>query len=406
MNRSPDAPTTPDAKASRPLPRWKAIGFGAVVTVLCVGAVFGVLELTFRTLTLREMSLDWLRWHPTRLYINNPDLPDVYWDTEWNVNSMGFRGPEVGAKTRRRILCLGDSSTFGFKAPYELCYPQRVERALPEYEVINAGTFGYTSYQGRRVFEETRQSLRPDVVTLAFGFNDRRYVVQPDLADGEEAFRALYRLYSWHSFFLHSRVYQALMFRRVESRIRTHPPITTLVPRVDTLHYRENLEAVMQTCQEKGIRVVLIYTGEKPDLNRGVDEGIAALERGATEEALARFEEARHWKGEDAKVMGTYYLVLTLQYLGRFEEADALQFDYPFAYYFPGVNPIRSSHSYVKVLRELAEAYHTPLLIYREIVREDSQYYLDECHPTVEGYGLLAERLVEAIRGMNLAPQP
>ncbi len=93
------------------------------------------------------------------------------------LNSLGLRGPEVADKTADefRVLSLGESTTYGWKIPYELCYSARLEtrlRAHGHARVINAGFPGYTVFQGRVFLEHRGLALSPDAVLLYFGFND------------------------------------------------------------------------------------------------------------------------------------------------------------------------------------------------------------------------------------------
>ncbi len=393
--KQPDQTTCSEKNEnSQPIGKFKSFVFGTIACLLCVLAVFIALELTFRSLYDREESLDWLQFHPTRLYINNPDRPEIYWNTQWNVNSRGFRGPEIGEKQKPRIFCLGDSSTFGYRAPYKKCYPGRLQTLLPEYEVINGGTFGYTSFQGLKQFEETYRKLKPDIVTIAFGFNDRRYVVRPELIDSKETFTYLYRLYGFHMFLSHSRFYQVLMHKKMENRLRKHPPITTLVPRVNTLHYRENIEQIIKICLKRNIDVILIGIGDNPEMFRLVYEGAKKLEQGNREKAIEIFQKVRDGKySEDAQVIATYLQTITLQAMERFAEADAIQLDYPYYFHFPGVNPIRTAQSYFKALEDLGFQNDLPVIFYRELINDDAAYYIDECHPTIEGYKYLAEAI-------------
>ncbi len=375
----------------------KTILFGILAIGASAALILLTLEITVRFLVLRDTQYDWLEWHPTRLYINNPHLPDVYWDTEWNVNSLGLRGPEIGPKNQSRILCLGSSSTFGYRVDYEEAYPTQLDRLLEDFEVINGGTFGYSSYQGKVFFEEMCAFLKPDAVTLAFGYNDRRYVLRPEWRDGEENFKQLYRLYSWHDFWMNSRIYQWLMKKQFKEKTQHHPPVTSLIPRVNVDSFRENLASIIERCHEKNIQVVLIFLGEHPEQYHAVESGVEAMHEGEYENALEWFDRARRGKSEDARVMATYYKALTLITLGREAEADQIAYDYPFAFYFPGVNPIRTYHAYLNVLRQLSIEYDLPLVYFREVVNHDAAYYMDECHLTAEGYRILADELANSI---------
>ncbi|HSD11168.1 MAG TPA: SGNH/GDSL hydrolase family protein [Candidatus Binatia bacterium] len=97
-------------------------------------------------------------------------------DAGVEINSLGIRGPEIRDPKPpgvRRVLCLGDSCTFGAMRPYpQILQTMLDERAPGAFEVVNAGVIGYTSLHGLEWFERDLARLQPDVVTLYFGWND------------------------------------------------------------------------------------------------------------------------------------------------------------------------------------------------------------------------------------------
>ena len=122
-----------------------------------------------------------------------PDLHDVVWDaTRLSTNAQGLRYDRpVGPKPAGtfRIVCVGDSVTFGYRVPRVfirhpraeaewLPYPALLERALREanpgrpIEVVPLATPGYSSHQGLAWLRRDIGRLQPDVVTVCFGWND------------------------------------------------------------------------------------------------------------------------------------------------------------------------------------------------------------------------------------------
>ena len=98
-----------------------------------------------------------------------------------SVNSRGFRGPEfetAKAPGAFRIVCIGDSWTFGANVDQSGAYPHRLEGLLrSEYpagdvEVLNLGVMGYSSYQGLELLQTEGLPLEPDLVIIGFGMND------------------------------------------------------------------------------------------------------------------------------------------------------------------------------------------------------------------------------------------
>lgn len=77
-----------------------------------------------------------------------------------------------------RIVCLGDSNTFGEDLPYAQTYPAVLQDLLREKYpdlnavVINAGIRGHTSVQGLARLERDVLWYQPHVVVSAFGLND------------------------------------------------------------------------------------------------------------------------------------------------------------------------------------------------------------------------------------------
>lgn len=393
-----DLPPLPAPKESR---GWLSrYFFRSTAFVIFIVLIMVVLEISFRRMFTRDTAFDWLQYHPTRLYINNPNVNGVQLETEWNVNEMGFRGPLPGLKTKKRILCLGDSRTFGNKVSSNECYPGRLAALLPDYEVINAGTFYYTSYQGRVLFEEVYPKLHPDIVTIAFGYYDRCYVPEIELIDNHDTFK---RFYQCNYFLNHLR--HSLLYQQVKNYIAVNaeiiiPPVFSLQPRVNTLQYRENLKAILDSCFQQGIKVILLDIEDKPEAVSVFNAGITALENQNLAEAAQHFQNARSSSNIDAQVLGTYYLTLCYQMMGNQEAADSVQTDYPYLYHFPGIHAIRHSKPYSNVLQDLAKEYGVPLIQSSELIGEESLRYLDTTHPDAAGYAFIADRIVKKINGM------
>jgi lysophospholipase L1-like esterase len=109
-------------------------------------------------------------------------------DESWTlaVNAAGHRGPDL-PPTRPagyRILCIGDSITFGFGVDQPAPYPRRLEALLRArhpglaVEVINAGVPGWSWLQGLRFLEAEGLAMRPDLVVQAHGSNDMFFPAQ------------------------------------------------------------------------------------------------------------------------------------------------------------------------------------------------------------------------------------
>ena len=123
-----------------------------------------------------------------------PNLKEVAWDfTSVSTNGQGLRHEgDIGRKPRGvfRILCLGDSVTFGYRVPLvfpndphgydrdQLPYPLQLEKQLraanpgKQIEAVPLAVPAYTSLQGLNWLKHDIDRLRPDIVTVCFGWND------------------------------------------------------------------------------------------------------------------------------------------------------------------------------------------------------------------------------------------
>ena len=75
-----------------------------------------------------------------------------------------------------RIVCFGDSVTFGWNFKYEYSYPSVLERLLkkdyPDIKIVNSGIGGNTIIDGNQRFARDVARYKPDLVITNFGLND------------------------------------------------------------------------------------------------------------------------------------------------------------------------------------------------------------------------------------------
>jgi lysophospholipase L1-like esterase len=208
-------------------------------------------------------------------------------------NPQGFRGAPIDpAKPPGtvRVFALGDSNTFGWNVDDGVNWPTQlqkllVERTHPTTEVLNAGVWGYTSYQGAKRFQELLP-FNPDIVLVSFGANDAHMVRVPD---------AIYVA-------KHDRIQQltratknmrlAQLAVAAWDRVDGARSATELRPRVTVDEYRANLQDMIRRARERGVQVVLLtrpFTGGYEDPNswkaRAPEYNAVLNEIGRTEKA-------------------------------------------------------------------------------------------------------------------------
>lgn len=110
---------------------------------------------------------------------NRPNAKVDYGEPEFSIvvehNSLGYRSPEISREKppgRFRILALGDSMTYGIGVENDETFCAVLGQLDPRLEVINAGANGYGTSQELLVLREEGLGLRPDLVLVAFFWND------------------------------------------------------------------------------------------------------------------------------------------------------------------------------------------------------------------------------------------
>jgi lysophospholipase L1-like esterase len=104
------------------------------------------------------------------------------------LNELGLRGDLPPLKRKRgtfRYVCVGDSSTFGFRVEQEETYCAQLEKLLAgqypdvNIESINMGIPGYDSDRAIKFFRRYLLPYQPDLVILGFGpFNNSNLVIR------------------------------------------------------------------------------------------------------------------------------------------------------------------------------------------------------------------------------------
>ncbi len=153
-------------------------------------AAFAIMSVTVAIVAV-EVALELSGWFPTtelhsvsaRDYERIPGMWDPNQDVRRRAfplppyrvrtNSLGLRGPETTLKPQRpRLLCIGDSFTFGDFVEDDESLPAQLQLNLdPGSEVLNGGVGG-TTIVDQRVFLERMLFLEPRVVLIISSEND------------------------------------------------------------------------------------------------------------------------------------------------------------------------------------------------------------------------------------------
>ena len=119
--------------------------------------------------------------HPYYREAARPGVTGMRFSSEFEYrfshSSQGMRGtkvfsPKRSADTRRRVLFLGDSFTYGVGVADEDVFVDVLRRKLPGVEIINAGFTGYGQREQLAVLDQLGPALRPDLMVVVFFWND------------------------------------------------------------------------------------------------------------------------------------------------------------------------------------------------------------------------------------------
>jgi lysophospholipase L1-like esterase len=214
---------------------------------------------------------------PLLLWHLKPNLKDAVWDfTVLSTNGQSFRADyPIGQKPDGtfRIVCLGDSVTFGYRVPvvwpdkpteYDrgwLPFATLLEKHLRganssrNIEVFPMAVPGYTSHQGLAWLRRDIGYLKPDVLVVSFGWNDASLSDVPD----RDAIRtdwypvAIRWLIDHSQAFAHATKYLRSRNQPPPGQVRPRP-----VPRVSEGEYVQNLAAIVSLAREHNVKVIVM----------------------------------------------------------------------------------------------------------------------------------------------------
>ena len=265
----------------------------------------------------------------------------------------------------RRILCVGDSNTYGLWLERDEAYPQQLETVWNEsgngsqVEVLNLGFPGTNSSLLRRDFPRMLDTLRPDVVIVMIGTND--YWTRPvefDRGPQEVTTRSFLERYS-RVFKLYDMVRQALDTRQLEV---TFEPIER--PGVRARKGRARFGDV-----EFELGFAKAAHGEISRPDQGLEENLGAL-------------------AADAQAAGADFVLMT--YASRFG-----------AY-----------HTANQVIRRFSGRSGSTLIDLTEVFRtlcpekDCPEFLFPDHHPRAAGYRVIAETVVSRLRDSGEAGEP
>ncbi|MBI4879554.1 MAG: hypothetical protein HY812_07840 [Planctomycetes bacterium] len=224
------------------------------------------------------------RFHPYWLWEPRPGI-QVHGAP---INECAYRGPSYSRRkgVRLRIATMGDSTTYGYKLPEENAWPRVLEEVLRAHgydvEVLNFGVIGFTSVQGRKLYEGRVRDYAPDIVVAAFGAVNDIQDVPAGMTDLEKiavlskAGRRVHDFLQRYDFY---RWLDALLVEKPDAADPGSPkaPQGSLTqPRVPLDVFQDTLRGLAQDVARDGGRLVLVSPPRRHDGEQHIGEAAAA----------------------------------------------------------------------------------------------------------------------------------
>lgn len=292
----------PAASKRRPLSAKRKLQFALIMVLTPVLLLEGSLRLmgwpTDRIRTIKKLINFDPETFAGAVGVFRPGISSrVSWPPELaytaNINSLGLRGPETTREPALgafRILCLGDSTTFGFYVEEDETLPQQLQRELraqgaEQVEVVNGGCGGWTILDQTEFYLERGHQLKPSLVVLTFCSNDlvdlerdRSNYASQKAQLGEEGPGLLKRaLYATATYELVLRIKIASKQARLKAKGEVAHPLSSVAvegERAERLWglYEQHLTRLRDALRAAKVPLVVVYLPDAWRLQEGLEE--------------------------------------------------------------------------------------------------------------------------------------
>lgn len=203
--------------------------------------------------------------------------PELFWkfrpnrviEGRYRINNHGYRGPDFTTEKTpgvMRVVCLGESNTFGLRLPDNVVWPAKLQVRLNEldpqhrnWEVLNLAVTDYSSLQGLRLANREVARLKPDIVLYCFAWADHQMAANatPDYKINPGSPTAI----AVENFM--NQIGWIRWSKRAWSAIFPPDPPSPNVPgidqrRVSSTDYEDNIEKIARVCVAAGARAILL----------------------------------------------------------------------------------------------------------------------------------------------------
>ncbi len=375
-----------------------------------------------------EKILNVLEQDPLFFWRHKPNLNISFQGCDIKINSQGFRADrEYSLKNEKgilRIMCLGASPTFGWGVDFKYAYPRQLEEILRSnykqynFEVINAGIIGYSSYQGLLFLKNEILKYSPDIITVAYVINDvDRYRFfrsdgRPDkeLQPLNPLTVLLKNIYKKSSLYNLAEKWLLKLKDNMRFTFVVNPVIGLPQARVSAQDYQHNLEEIIRIARDKGIKIIFIKMpvnlptspyvsdGSKAKARKLIFLAVNSMKSARFKEAISELEEAivlNPYSCEAYFYQGASYVKIKRHDLSKraLDKSKGLEV----------FNCSSDSKKYNKIMEEVAARNNVTLVDIASAFgdKEEKGLFvdpkLDPIHPSNLGHRIIAEELFKSL---------
>jgi lysophospholipase L1-like esterase len=406
----------------RSLARLRAVATGMVALV----AVMALLEVLARVAETARQDItngqavaphEWFVYSPTLGWERKPGYrgyfvkghPDATGPVAFDEQCLFvIDSPHMTDTTRKKVLFIGDSNVFGLGTPTGASFAEVVAALVPDVNAINLGVPGYTSFQALVALKKYVPLLKPDVVVVSVGLNDRRYVPTLEDTDSADHFQRVYRasrsavgrvvrvLSASYAF----RAFRSVLRRAGLVQRSAQPlPLADAPPRVDEVAYRRNLSQMVVEARRLGTPLIFVSLRDDPIETQHLRQGVDYLSVGEYGLAIAHLRVAAESGNMFADLARVH---LARAYRAHGDTTAAQQV-------LDSSHPIMSQHggrlmrwdtTYTHIVQGVGVELGVPVVDAGRALLEHPESFIDYCHFDSAGHrrvGELVARQVSAV---------
>lgn len=353
----------------------------------------------------RREASEWWRYDPHLGWSARPGFSGDVFGAARSFDERGYLsvdGRQIRQSSKPRILLIGDSCTFGHGVAIDDTFGELLERRLAKYDVVNLALPGYTSLQGRIVLQRRIDEIRPEIVVVSFGFNDRRYILKEASIDSEKYFKQVYRggyLIPQVSYFSYLVRYLYRIARGGDPIDRTLAApkdekfyVNSVFPRVSPDAYRGNLDEIIDIAERSGARVLLLSLADSPKRARELYQGIELIDQGKYAEAVQALGPVAYGTSVFS-ALAKRFLCDLLEKRGRYADAQKVALIEEPIVSLHGGEPLFLDVEYAGIMQQVASVRGVTFVDGTTPLKSHPEYFMDFSHFNEDGHRLIANLL-------------